>query len=206
MKIILASTSRYRAQQLRNMGLSFGTCAPQFDEEAYKAKSRLAPRLLSQRLASEKARSVYLNRIKSQPASKTDLVVIGADQLVCLGKTVLGKPHSSKNAVKMLTKMQGRKHQLITSICVMGPNNKTFEYTDIVEIKMRALTGDQIRQYIDRDRPFDCAGSYRFEKGGLTLVQSLKIQDPSSLIGLPLIALTDILLRFGSIPFRKGAK
>ena len=122
MKIILASTSPYRAQQLHNLGLPFTVFAPQFDEEAYKTKSRLTPVQLSRHLAREKARSIYGARLMARPSRRVDTVVIGADQLACIGKEILGKPHNRKNAIEMLTKMQGRRHKLITSICAIGPN------------------------------------------------------------------------------------
>lgn len=195
MQIILASTSPYRAQQLRDLGIRFRAVSPPFDEETFKREHDLSPKMLAQHLACEKAMSVFthLNSIRRRP--RKDAVVIGADQLVCLENKILGKPGGRSRAIGMLTKMQGRRHQLITSVCVIDSNGKKYEHTEIVDIKMRRLTRKQIVKYVAHDKPYDCAGSYRLEKGGLALVKQMKVQDPSSLVGLPLMALTDILLR-----------
>lgn len=192
MKIIIASTSPYRAQQLRDLGLRFTAVAPQFDEEAYKAQSpRLSPKILAKRLAYEKAMSVARALSRAPEA-----IVIGADQVVSMTGQILGKPGSHKKAMRMLAKMQGRSHKLITSVCVVYVTRGKItaqQHVDIVKIKMRQLTQRQISHYVRRDRPYDCAGGYRFEKGGLALVEKMALRDPSSLIGLPIIELTRML-------------
>ncbi len=192
MRIILASTSPYRAKQLRDVGLRFTSMAPRFDEEEFKARSRhLSPRALARRLAYEKAMSVA----HALPFSR-DAVVIGADQLASMNGRILGKPGSARNARAMLRAMQGRSHELITGVCVIAVNRGKLtvqQSIDTIKIKLRPLTKAQILRYIARDKPFDCAGSYRFEKGGLALVEKMKLRDPSSLLGLPVVDLISML-------------
>ena len=198
MKIILASTSPYRAQQLRDLGLRFSIMAPPFDEDAFKVHSpRLSPKELAKRLAYEKAMSVARSLARTP-----DAVVIGADQLVSMAGQILGKPGNPATAERMLIKMQGRSHELITSVCVVSVTHGKItaqQYVDIVKIKMRQLTRRQISRYVRRDRPYDCAGGYRFEKGGLALVKKMELRDPSSLIGLPIIDLIRMLSKFSDL-------
>lgn len=192
MRIILASTSIYRAKQLRDVGLRFTAMAPRFDEDMFKKQAaHLKPRALARRLAYEKAMSVA----RALPRTR-DAVVIGADQLVSMGDRILGKPGDAKKARAMLGAMQGRSHELITAICTVAVHRGRItvqQSVDTVKIKLRPLTKAQIVRYIARDKPFDCAGSYRFEKGGLALVEKMKLRDPSSLLGLPVVDLISML-------------
>jgi septum formation protein len=191
MKIILSSTSPYRIEQLKNLGLKFIARAPRIDEEALKASaSRLSPRRLAAFLAYKKAASLV-----SDEHAASDTVIIGADQLVSFKNLKLGKPGNFKNAVRQLMAMRGAEHELITSVCAIG-YGKVFRHTDIARIKMRRYSLREIEAYVRRDKPYDCAGAYRFEKGGLGLVEWMKVQDPSSLIGLPLIAVVNLLSQF----------
>ena len=190
MKIVLASSSKYRIQQLNDFGLDFLAVRPLFDEEKLKNKG-LKPKKLCARLAYEKAASLTLQH--------ADDVIIGADQLVSFRNEILGKPGTKKNAVKMLKKMQGKSHLLVTSVCMLYKNKKATR-TVVANIKMRKLSNKEISQYVSLDNPIDCAGSYKLEKAGLSLVESLRVSDPSSLTGLPLIALRDLFLELGVKP------
>jgi septum formation protein len=183
MKILLASQSPYRKQQLKDLGLRFTAKSPKFDEDSLKGQG-IAPRALALRLAIEKARSLV--------ARHPDYVIIGADQLVALGKKVLGKPGSAKNAVKQLQMMSGKTHELVTALAVIY-KGKVWTKTVVASVKLHRLSEKEIRAYVKRDRPLDCAGSYKFEHGGFSLVESMQVSDPSSLIGLPLIELSAIL-------------
>ena len=192
MQIVLASTSPYRAQQLRDFGLEFTAKAPLFDEEGFKA-TKLSPSHLCRTLAFKKAESLK--------STHPNDIIIGADQLVSFKKKVLGKPHTRENAIAMLQKMSGRTHRLITSLCVLH-KNKIYSKTIIAKIRLRKLSREEVISYIYRDNPLDCAGSYKFERSGLSLVQSMSVSDPSSLTGLPLISLTRFLRKTGEpIPF-----
>ena len=181
--LILASKSKYRKAQLRAIGLNFRVKAPGVDEDEYKSKIR-SPKKLAQTLAKAKSLAVAQKHPKS--------VVIGSDQLVALGKEVLGKPGNFKNAFRQLKKMSGKNHQLITSVAV-AHNGRIQDRTVVAHIKMRKLSDREIKSYLKLDKPYDSAGSYKFERAGLKLVQKMHVSDPSALIGLPLIALCDLL-------------
>lgn len=192
MVIILASTSPYRVEQLRNFGLDFLAVPPKVDEDKLKSK-KLSPAKLSAYLAYKKSQSLAVDHFED--------IVIGADQLVSLSGRILGKPHTREKAIEMLKKMSGKTHQLITSLCVIH-KGKVHQKTVIAKITMRKLSRDEIVAYIYRDNPLDCAGSYKLEKSGLSLVKKLSVSDPSSLVGLPLISLMKILLKTREpIPF-----
>ncbi len=180
MKIILASTSPYRAAQLKAFGLSFSARRPGIDEEALKNSLALTPRGLSRRLALEKARSL----VKKNPKD----AIIGADQLLDFEGAVLGKPGSLEQNIRILSKLQGRTHKLITSMALVCGERSALS-TVVAQITLKKLTRAEIAAYVKRDRPMDCAGGYRFESSGFSLVESLRVSDPSSLIGLSLIEL-----------------
>lgn len=193
MEILLASTSPYRKEQLKNFGLEFRAIAPKIDEESFKS-SKLNPKKLCEFLAEKKAESL----VASHPSD----LIIGADQLVNLNGKILGKPKSREKAIVMLRQMSGKTHQLITALCICY-KGKTYHATVVAKIKMRKLSRSDILQYIYRDNPLDCAGSYKFEMSGLSLVKRMSVSDPSSLTGLPLISLTHLLLKIGEpVPFR----
>lgn len=180
--IVLASTSRYRKAQLRDAGLKFQSIPSHVDEKSFHRKHSGSK--LSQTLAYEKALAVARNH--------PNCVVIGADQLVSMGRKTLGKPGSANKAAQMLKQMSNRTHYLHTSLCMIY-NQKVLSETITARIRMRKLSVDEIRAYVKKDNPIHCAGAYMFEKSGLSLVSSLDVSDPSSLIGLPMISLFKIL-------------
>lgn len=183
MKIVLASQSPYRKKQLKDLGYSFRISKPQFNEDLYK-KLNITPKKLASLLAQGKAKSLK----KKYPKS----IIIGADQLIVQNGKILGKPGNASLAKKQLKMMSGRQHQLITALCVLK-GKKTITKVITAKIKMRKLSSQDIEKYVQKDKPFDCAGSYRFEKGGFSLIDSIIVSDPSALIGLPLIELSKIL-------------
>jgi septum formation protein len=192
MKIILASTSRYRIEQLKQFGLDFTSIAPAMDEDSFK-NQKMTPKNLSRFLALKKAESLM--------SAHPNDIIIGADQLVNLKGQILGKPKTRENALKMLTAMSGKTHELITSLCVLAHGKKHMA-TVTAKIKMRSLKKDEVLRYISLDNPLDCAGSYKLEMSGLSLVKSLRVSDPSSLTGLPLLSLMKLLLKIGEpLPF-----
>lgn len=183
--LVLASTSPYRRELIEKLGLPFQTAKPLCDEEAYKALIR-DPVELATTLAFEKARSL----------ATPDNCVIGGDQVAALGSEILGKPGTFEKACVQLEKMQGRTHRLITAINVIhqGVPNAILDVTDI---ELRPLSREQIENYVRRDQPLDCAGSYKIEKSGLVLVQKLRTDDFSAIQGVPLIQLSNLLTQLG---------
>lgn len=183
-KLVLASTSPYRRELLARFGLPFDAVAPGV-EEVRRADE--APAAMVARLAREKAAAVA-GRLKSG-------LVIGSDQCAVLdGSSVLGKPGSEINAIAQLAAASGRTVRFLTAVCVQDAiSGKVREALDETVVTFRHLDEDAIRRYVARERPLDCAGSFKSEGLGITLFERIENNDPSALMGLPLIALADLL-------------
>ncbi|MEZ5977801.1 MAG: nucleoside triphosphate pyrophosphatase [Planctomycetota bacterium] len=188
MRLVLASTSTYRRDLLARLGLPFEQRAPRVDEDAWKAKG-LAPRDLAAALAREKARAVA--------AELPGATVIGSDQVCALGDLVLDKPGSEERAREQLARLAGRTHELLTAVCVLGPDGE-WEHLDVATLAVRALDAEQVARYVAADRPLDCAGSYKLESRGIALFESLACADHTAIVGLPLVALANELVRRGA--------
>ncbi len=193
--LILASTSRYRAEQLARLGVPFRQAAPGCDEEALKraflaASDGLAdrPRALAEHLARAKARSVA----EREPGA----VVIGADQLACLDGDILGKPGDAARAAAMLARMAGRTHRLVTAVCVIA-SGREHPFCDITALTMRPLGAAALDRYVAADNPVDCAGAYKLERRGIALFSRIDSADQTAITGLPLIALAEVLSGLG---------
>lgn len=184
--LILASTSRYRAELLRRLRVPFVQRPPEVDE---RCRSGESPRDLALRLAAEKARAVA----RTAPGGW----VIGSDQVCMLGDEALGKPGSHAAAVKQLQRLSGRQAVFHTAVCLIAPDG-TLQVRDCpTEVAFRRLSLTEIEAYLRLDQPYDCAGSARAEALGPALLEHMRSDDPTALIGLPLIALCDMLRRSG---------
>jgi septum formation protein len=179
--ICLASTSKYRVELLKRLGVPFTAKAPLCDEDHFK-KFISDPETLALTLAKEKARSL-----------RTDAeIVIGGDQLAAWQNEILGKPKTVEKAFQQLKKLQGSTHRLLTAVCIIK-GDQEFAWVHKTEIEMQPLTDEEIDRYIERDQPLDCAGSYKFEKSGIGLIKSIRCDDFSAIEGLPLIAIGNLL-------------
>ncbi len=187
MDVILASTSPYRRALLDRLGIPFRSLAPEVDEDAYKAGG-LSPLALAEVLALAKARSLS--------DARPDSIVIGSDQVASLDDLPLGKPGSVASAEAQLSAMSGRSHELITAVAVRH-RGETIAHTDVTTLTMRRLSADEIRRYVEADRPLDCAGSYKLESRGIALFERVVSDDHTAIVGLPLIAVTTILRSLG---------
>ncbi len=186
-RLILASTSPYRREQLERLQLPFSTAAPDCDETPLPGET---PRTLVQRLAEAKARSVA--------ASAGDAVVIGSDQVAALGDHILTKPGNHANAVEQLSACSGRTVIFHTGLCVIdGPGDAVTTECIDYRVDFRALESDAIERYLAAEQPYDCAGSIRSEGYAVSLFARMEGDDPSALIGLPLIRLTALLRASG---------
>ena len=188
-KVILASTSPYRKELIDKLGISFSALKPDIDEDILKEqllRQKITGSQFSEKLALAKANSL------KNPRS----LIIGGDQIVWFKKQILGKPHTATQAFKQLKAMTGQKHQLITSMAVVTPQ-KTYQINHITELWMKKLSDKEIKNYIKRDSPLDCAGSYKIEKSGLILFDKIKTDDFSAIQGVPLIWLSQILKKEG---------
>lgn len=188
MQIILASRSPYRKALLENFALSFTAVKPELDEDDLKKRGPTDLIELTRYLAFQKASSL---REKFPQA-----VILGSDQVAEVGGERLDKPGTHARAKAQLLKLQGRPHRLITSLTVLAPQ-ATYTYTDVTTLHMRALTEIEIEAYLNIDKPYDCAGSYKIEKAGMALIERLETGDPTAIQGLPMISLTNAFRKIG---------
>ena len=193
MKFILASTSVYRRQQIQKIGINFDYLKPEIDEDAIKAKllnEKQTPQQIAERLSYAKGLSIAdkLNR-------KDSWLVLSGDQVVSFNSECLGKPHNLAGSMQQLTQLQGQTHQLITSVSLFS-NSGVQNYTQITKLKMHSLSPDEIHNYVLKDEPYDCAGSYKIEQNGIALFESIESDDFSAIQGLPLLWLTKKLREY----------
>jgi septum formation protein len=191
--LVLASTSPYRRDLLARLGLPFTVAAPACDEDAVKAEG-LPVEALTARLARLKAASV------AAPGPRS--LIIGSDQAAEIDGEILGKPGTPEAAEAQLARLAGREHRLVTAVALRDPaSGEVSEALDVHRLTLRPLTAAEIRRYVARDRPLDCAGAYRIEGLGITLFASIAGADFTAIVGLPLLALTRLLRRHGvSLP------
>jgi MAF protein len=183
LKLVLASTSPYRRELLTRLGLEFETAAPNTDETRLPGET---PKQLVRRLAEAKARAVA----KDFPAAR----IIGSDQVAVLGDRILGKPGDHATAVQQLSAACGRRVTFLTGLCVYNSSSDQCQ-VDVVPytVEFRALNAVQIENYLRREQPYNCAGSFKSEGLGISLFRRMEGEDPNALIGLPLIRLIDML-------------
>lgn len=186
MQLILASTSPYRRELLGRLRLPFDTASPEADEAALPGET---PAALAGRLAQLKADVVA--------ATHPDAWVIGSDQVAELDGAPLGKPGHRQAAIAQLGAMSGREVHFRTAVALAGPGNPTRMVLDTTTVRFRSLTPAEISRYVDAERPFDCAGSFKAEALGITLFESIHSTDPTALVGLPLIATARLLREAG---------
>ena len=183
--IILASASPYKKMLIDCLGISFSCCAPDIDENPVSGESATA---LEQRLAEEKAQCIAHRFPQS--------VVIGADQVAAMDGEILGKPGTHQRAAAQLKAQSGRTvlfHSGISLVRYAEGKLEQQSRVNITEVHFRQLSDQQIEHYLNIDKPYDCAGSFKAEALGISLFSSVNSNDPSSLIGLPLIDLCSML-------------
>jgi len=185
--LILASTSRYRQELLSRLGLAFRSEDPAVEESSSAGES---PADTAIRLSQAKARAVA--------ARFPDAMVIGSDQVASCGELRMGKPGTHERAVAQLAAMSGRAVRFDTAVAVLDARSGEMQARLVPTIvTFRPLSADEIESYLRRERPYDCAGSAKIERMGIALVERVQSEDPTALIGLPLIALTQMLERGG---------
>jgi len=187
-QLILASTSRYRQELLARLRLPFDAVAPDVDEAALPGE---APAALAERLALAKARAVA--------ARFPGAVVIGSDQVADLDGEAIGKPGTHDAAALQLRRMSGQTVTFQTAVAIVAPGLAAIERAE-VRVRVRALSDAAIEAYLLADRPYDCAGSAKVESLGIALLDAVESDDPTALIGLPLIRTCALLRRAGLEP------
>ena len=187
--IILASSSRYRRGLLDRFLTEYQTVSPSLDEAAEESAD---PADLASRLARKKAEKVS--------SAHHNSVVIGADQLAVLDGVVLGKPGDHQKAIEQLLAASGKSVTFLTAVCVLDPiERRRYEHIDRTEVRFRNFDRRLAEAYLRHDEPYDCAGSFKIEGAGFVLFESVSTDDPTALIGLPMIWLAAILMELGCL-------
>ena len=183
-ELVLASTSPFRKALLEKLELAFTTRSPEVDESRLDGET---PEQLVYRLSEAKARAVAAE-------CSADALIIGSDQVAVIDDTILGKPGNHEKAVQQLNDASGRAVTFLTGLCLL--NSATgMAQTEVIPftVHFRALTNEQIENYLRKEQPYNCAGSFKSEGLGISLFERLEGDDPNTLIGLPLIRLVRML-------------
>lgn len=188
MKIVLASSSLYRRALLERLNIDFEVIAPEIDERPLAGESGQE---LAVRLAKQKALTVA-----QLLGSTADTVVIGSDQVAETDAEMLGKPLTEDRAIAQLLRLSGQTVTFHTAMALISKETTILSYVPTT-IQMRSLGRDEVTRYVRHDQPLHCAGAMKTESLGISLMQSFSSDDPTAIIGLPLIALSHHLRELG---------
>ena len=187
--LVLASTSPFRRDLLARLGLPFAVASPAVDETLLPGEDPAAAAL---RLSEAKARAVA--------ASYPRALIIGSDQVACLDGRIFGKPGTHAEATRQLRAMRGQRVNFFTGLCLLDASSGKARLRGVPTlVTFRELADEEIECYLRKEQPYNCAGSAKSEGLGIALIARIDGEDPNALIGLPLIALCD-LLRLENVP------
>ncbi len=185
--LILASTSAYRRMLLERFELPFDTVRPEVPEDHIAGE-----------IPSERALRLAVAKAEAVAARHPGAVVIGSDQVAAAGQKILDKPGDATTCRSQLATLSGTDARFYTGCAVIGPSGSVrLVHLDTTTVFFRSLTAKEIERYVEREKPFDCAGGFKVEALGITLFESVESKDPTALIGLPLIWLACALRRAG---------
>lgn len=186
-QLILGSTSPYRRELMERLQVPFETAAPDIDETRLEGES-----------AYDMVKRLSLGKAKAVAKNHSDALIIGSDQCSVLHEQVIGKPRTHENAIKQLQNASGETVFFLTGLCLYDSRNDSYQL-DIVpfQVDFRELTDAEIDSYLRKDEPYNCAGSFRSESLGITLSKRMHGDDPTALMGLPLIRLSEMLRQAG---------
>lgn len=185
--LILASTSPYRRALLERLGVPFEAVSPKVDEKALPGEQ---PALRARRLALAKANAVA--------QARPEAIVIGSDQVASVRDQILDKPGDAQRCRIQLQSLSGQHAFFHTACAVVGISAQfSRDHIDTTRVRVRELTADEIERYIEREKPFDCAGGFKSEGLGISLFEQIENRDPTALIGLPLIWVAEALRAAG---------
>ncbi|MBV8783532.1 MAG: septum formation protein Maf [Gammaproteobacteria bacterium] len=185
-RLILASTSPYRRELLERLGLSFEVLAPGVDESEQP-----------QELPVDRALRLALAKAEAVARREPRALVIGSDQVAAAGGAVLGKPGSPAGCRAQLSALSGERARFFTGCALLGPGGIRLTHVDTTTVRFRRLEAAEIERYVQREQPLGCAGSFKVESLGIALFESVESEDPTGLIGLPLIWLAGALRSAG---------
>ena len=186
-ELILGSSSKYRQELLSRLHLPFSVVSPNIDESIRVGET---PVDTAMRLALEKAQYIALTH--------PEAIIIGADQVATVDNIQLGKAGNHANALKQLQMMRGKTVLFHSALCVLDARTGQSDVRDVItRATLRDLSDEELSAYLHIEQPYDCAGSAKVEGLGITLLEKVESDDPTALIGLPLIALTEMLRAVG---------
>ncbi len=182
--LVLASTSSYRKSLLAKLALPFETCSVDTDETP-----------LATETAQQMVMRLAANKAKAGVQGRTQGMIIGSDQAAVLDGHIIGKPLTVENAIKQLMSFSGREVNFYTGVALYNIESDNLDTRyETFTVHFRELTETQVRYYIEKEQPLNCAGSFMCEGLGIALFKRLEGRDPNCLVGLPLILLTEMLL------------
>ena len=185
--LLLASSSRYRQELLSRLRLPFDSCAPEIDETAFPGETA---EHLVRRLAECKAHALSVRY--------PDSLIIGSDQVAVLNQEIIGKPHTFERAKQQLLAASGGSVRFLTGLALLDSMNGRLQMACVpFTVHFRSLDEARIERYLQTEQPYDCAGSFKAEGLGISLFRTTEGEDVTSLVGLPLIRLVDMLLNAG---------
>ncbi len=185
--VILASKSPYRKQLLERLNFDFDCVNSDFDESSLKGEIT-DPYELTRQLSIAKAKAIE----KDFPTS----IIIGSDQVCYFEDTILGKTGCYDKSLEQLSNMSGKTHELYTSYAIIYQGTQIV-HTNITKLKMKNLTELQLKKYLSTDNPIDCAGSYKLELKGISLMEEINTVDETAIIGIPILSLSKDLSKLG---------
>ncbi len=187
MKLVLASTSPFRRELLARLSVPFEVAAPEVDESPLPGEA-----------ADDTARRLSLLKAQAVATRYADALIIGSDQVALLDGERLGKPGSHDKAVEQLKRMRGKCVEFHTALTLLNSRNGRVQTAVVpVRLTMRNYSDAQIEAYLRKDQPYNCCGSARSESLGIALIARYETEDPTALVGLPLIKLTEMLANEG---------
>ena len=187
-RLVLASSSRYRKELLERLGLRFAVFSPDLVDETP----------LPQELPADTALRLSVLKAQAGALSYPDDLIIGSDQVAASGGRIHGKPGNYENAVRQLRELSGKAVDFHTAVTVLDARSAKHESRLVpCRVVFRHLEQHLIQRYLEKEKPYDCAGAAKAEGLGIALIARIDTDDPTSLIGLPLIALTGMLERAG---------
>ena len=191
--IILASASSSRRQQLEDLGFVFTIKPSGIDEDSYKKDTSLS--------LDERCQAIARAKVEKVAKEHPDSLVLGGDQMAVLDSEIFNKSETPEQAVQSLMKLQGKTHYLFTAL-YMRYKDQSFGYLETNKMKMRKLTEDQVRKYVEKAKPLHCAGSYALERYGIALFEKIETKDQSAVIGFPLTTLINQMIKWNiPLPF-----
>ncbi len=186
-EIILASSSPFRQAQLKTLQLPFKTHSPNVDERVLEGESVI-----------EMVKRLSLLKAQTVAEQYPNAIIIASDQSAEFEGQAIGKPHTLSNATKQLAQFSGQKVQFHTGLAVISPKQpEPLLYLETTDVHFRTLNAGKIKRYLEMEQPLNCAGSFKSEGLGVTLFERIDSRDANSLIGLPLMGLTDLMLELG---------